>query len=183
MLLINSSRILLQGSSLLPYSLAFQQQSIRSCFRNLSFLSQCHHHFHQKSINSSSFKSYNIEDEKKTGLAILDRNFYGKNYFYQSKNLFHSQSVLNNNFTGGKVKSKSKDEETNLKKNIKADSDVVKEKDSKEILSQQPAEKEEKLGLIARFKKMTKEYWYVLIPVHVFTSCFWFGGFYYASIW
>ena len=42
---------------------------------------------------------------------------------------------------------------------------------------------DKKLGLIARFKKMTKEYWYVLIPVHCFTSCFWFGGFYYASLW
>lgn len=42
---------------------------------------------------------------------------------------------------------------------------------------------DKQLGLIARFKKMAKEYWYVLIPVHCFTSCFWFGGFYYASIW
>jgi hypothetical protein len=40
-----------------------------------------------------------------------------------------------------------------------------------------------KLGLVARFKKMAKEYWYVLIPVHCVTSCFWFGGFYYASMW
>ncbi|XP_055585901.1 protein FAM210A isoform X2 [Uranotaenia lowii] len=39
----------------------------------------------------------------------------------------------------------------------------------------------ENLGLFARFKKMAKEYWYVLIPVHCLTSVFWFGGFYYAS--
>lgn len=38
-----------------------------------------------------------------------------------------------------------------------------------------------KLGLFARFKKMYKEYWYVLVPVHCVTSVFWFGGFYYAS--
>jgi Protein of unknown function (DUF1279) len=37
------------------------------------------------------------------------------------------------------------------------------------------------LGLFARFKKMAKDYWYVLIPVHVATSCFWLGSFYYAS--
>jgi hypothetical protein len=43
-------------------------------------------------------------------------------------------------------------------------------------------EDNKKLGLIARFKKMAKEYWYVLIPVHCVTSCFWFGGFYYASV-
>lgn len=38
-----------------------------------------------------------------------------------------------------------------------------------------------KLGLVARFKKMAKEYWYVLIPVHVVTSSVWLGSFYYAS--
>lgn len=42
-------------------------------------------------------------------------------------------------------------------------------------------EPEEKLGLFARFKQMSKQYWYVLLPVHVVTSCFWFGGFYYLS--
>lgn len=41
---------------------------------------------------------------------------------------------------------------------------------------------EEKLGLFARFKKMSKEYWYVLLPVHVLTSTVWFGGFYYLSM-
>lgn len=39
----------------------------------------------------------------------------------------------------------------------------------------------EKLGLFARFKLMSKQYWYVLLPVHLVTSCFWFGGFYYLS--
>lgn len=37
------------------------------------------------------------------------------------------------------------------------------------------------LGLIARFKKMYKEYWYVLVPVHLATSAVWLGTFYYAS--
>lgn len=40
---------------------------------------------------------------------------------------------------------------------------------------------EEKLSLTAKFKKMYKEYWYVLLPVHIFTSTFWFAGFYYMS--
>lgn len=43
-------------------------------------------------------------------------------------------------------------------------------------------EEHQKLGLFARFKKMAKEYWYVLVPVHVVTSCGWFGLFYYASV-
>lgn len=37
------------------------------------------------------------------------------------------------------------------------------------------------LGLFARFKKMYKEYWYVLLPVHVVTSAVWLGGFYYLA--
>jgi len=36
----------------------------------------------------------------------------------------------------------------------------------------------EKVGIIKKFKKMMKDYWYVLIPVHVATSIVWFGGFY-----
>lgn len=37
-----------------------------------------------------------------------------------------------------------------------------------------------KLSLFQRFKQMYKDYWYVLIPVHCFTSVFWAGGFYFA---
>lgn len=47
--------------------------------------------------------------------------------------------------------------------------------------STEPPAVPEKLGLFARFKKMYKEYWYVLVPVHCLTSVAWFGGFYYAS--
>lgn len=39
----------------------------------------------------------------------------------------------------------------------------------------------EKLSLTAKFKLMYKNYWYILVPVHIVTSCFWFGGFFYLS--
>jgi hypothetical protein len=39
-------------------------------------------------------------------------------------------------------------------------------------------EKKKKPGVVARFKQMFKDYWYVLVPVHVVTSIVWFGGFY-----
>ncbi|XP_023242423.1 protein FAM210A-like [Centruroides sculpturatus] len=43
-------------------------------------------------------------------------------------------------------------------------------------------EKEEKkMSLVQRYKTMLKEYWYVLIPVHVATSLVWFGSFYYVA--
>lgn len=42
-----------------------------------------------------------------------------------------------------------------------------------------PEDPKAKPGLIQKFKVMYRDYWYVLIPVHVATSIFWFGGFYY----
>lgn len=68
-------------------------------------------------------------------------------------------------------------------------SDKVENQSKGEILTEHAADKteyvpqieEEKLTLTAKFKRMYKEYWYVLLPVHVVTSCFWFTGFYYLS--
>ncbi|CAG4998137.1 unnamed protein product [Parnassius apollo] len=37
-----------------------------------------------------------------------------------------------------------------------------------------------KKGLIKRFKEMYRDYWYVVLPVHMTTSAIWFGSFYYA---
>lgn len=45
----------------------------------------------------------------------------------------------------------------------------------------QTEEKPKKLGLVARFKQMYKEYWYVLVPVHLVTSIGWFSGFYFMA--
>ncbi|EFA03807.2 uncharacterized protein C18orf19 homolog B [Tribolium castaneum] len=38
-----------------------------------------------------------------------------------------------------------------------------------------------KPSIFQRFKQMYKEYWYVLLPVHLVTSAAWFGGFYYLA--
>lgn len=40
---------------------------------------------------------------------------------------------------------------------------------------------EEKPSLFQRFKQMYRDYWYVLLPVHLVTSAAWFGGFYYLA--
>ncbi|XP_037084922.1 protein FAM210A-like [Pollicipes pollicipes] len=42
-------------------------------------------------------------------------------------------------------------------------------------------DKEEKPSIFKRFKQMYKDYWYVLVPVHLVTSAVWYGSFYYAS--
>lgn len=41
---------------------------------------------------------------------------------------------------------------------------------------------DKKLSIFQRFKLMYKEYWYVLLPVHIGTSACWLGGFYYMAI-
>ncbi|XP_064467758.1 uncharacterized protein C18orf19 homolog B-like [Ornithodoros turicata] len=38
-----------------------------------------------------------------------------------------------------------------------------------------------KMGFFHRYHKMFKEYWYVMLPVHIVTSCIWFGSFYYSA--
>lgn len=42
----------------------------------------------------------------------------------------------------------------------------------------EPSKENKKEGIIVKFKKMWKDYWYVVIPVHVVTSIGWYGGFY-----
>lgn len=51
--------------------------------------------------------------------------------------------------------------------------DNVKEKECKN--------EEKKLTLFQKFKQMYRDYWYVLVPVHLVTSAAWFGGFYYMA--
>jgi hypothetical protein len=41
--------------------------------------------------------------------------------------------------------------------------------------------KGQKLSLLQRFKEMYRDYWYVLVPVHLITSLGWFAGFYYLA--
>ncbi|XP_013787509.1 protein FAM210A-like [Limulus polyphemus] len=57
-----------------------------------------------------------------------------------------------------------------------------------ECISEKPGDEQKiiednmkKLSLIQRYKKMLKEYWYVLIPVHCVTSLVWISSFYYAA--
>lgn len=82
-----------------------------------------------------------------------------------------------------KIKNETKNklvEEIPQLKKIIAKETTVKIKDD-EIKAIDELENAKPLGLFARFKKMYKEYWYVLLPVHVVTSAVWLGGFYYLA--
>ena len=54
------------------------------------------------------------------------------------------------------------------------------EKKVEEKQNKESSEATTKPTLFQRFKQMYKDYWYVLIPVHVVTSVGWFGTFYFA---
>lgn len=78
---------------------------------------------------------------------------------------FHDYNIVNDFVTSKRSKQTSSDSK------MSPDDDT----------SKNPEEPAEKLSLFKRYKKMLKEYWYVLLPVHGVTSVFWFGGFYYAA--
>lgn len=84
---------------------------------------------------------------------------------------FHTQNVQFLKYTNC-LENKS---ETKDKKTTKSDID-----DNNDFI-RTSLDETKKLGLFQRFKKMAKDYWYVLIPVHVATSACWFGAFYYTS--
>src|SRR5690349_20520181 len=134
-----------------------QQQLCKS--NRLTPISCYHHHF------------YRNEDEtlrRRTGFALGNLSGISLNNLHKS---IHSSSALHfkySNLLANKNKvTEDVKTQTDSSDKIKNDIDAL--------------EEVKKLGLFARFKKMAKDYWYVLIPVHVVTSCFWLGGFYYAS--
>lgn len=69
-----------------------------------------------------------------------------------------STSVLNRSIE------KNKKEKCNVSKDMENEQDEVK-----------------KLTLFQKFKQMYRDYWYVLLPVHLVTSAGWFGSFYYMA--
>lgn len=61
--------------------------------------------------------------------------------------------------------------------------ETSKEDDSlkKENCSVTESPENKKLSLFQRIKIMYRDYWYILAPVHLVTSAFWFGSFYYLA--
>lgn len=51
----------------------------------------------------------------------------------------------------------------------------------RKYLSTESNNEQQNLSMVARMKQMYKDYWYVLVPVHLVTSVCWLGGFYYLA--
>lgn len=66
------------------------------------------------------------------------------------------------------------DARADFKKDVTSPLQASTEPEKEEVL-------EEKLNVFQRYKKMFKEYWYVMLPVHIATSIVWFGSFFYLA--
>jgi Protein of unknown function (DUF1279) len=158
MLLISSAKILSSCSKSTFTLLSLRPfQNFNRQLQILTPIASHRNNFHQL----SNGQTRRCSDDDETGLFQKSLNSY--HLHNNLRKFIHGQSSV--------VYSKQKigDDQTRNNENVtKIDVD---DDDNK------------KLGLVARFKKMAKEYWYVLLPVHCVTSCFWFGGFYYASKW
>jgi hypothetical protein len=99
-----------------------------------------------------------------TGRSLDFRNVYTVDHIDLRTNLVDSRVVSIRSFHFSPIQYVEKNEEKK-----------VEEKPTNES-----PEATTKLTLFQRFKQMYKDYWYVLIPVHVVTSVGWFGTFYFA---
>lgn len=85
-------------------------------------------------------------------------------------------SVLSSSFIKSRFYSTQKNEQSALKPD--EDDSTDKDKDKEAVKKEEDVKK---MGLFKKFKQMYRDYWYVLIPVHVATSTCWAGLFYYVA--
>lgn len=140
----------------IPAHSLFFQQSLR--INQLTPISS-YHHFLLRTDDETT--------KRKTGFVYTKRCAYNQLDLHRA---IHSHGALYlkySNFLGQKVEDGKK---------VPADKKIEVHEVTIDAL-----EDGKKLGLFARFKKMAKDYWYVLIPVHVVTSGVWLGAFYYTS--
>lgn len=138
----------------------YQQFAPISCCRHLQ---NCQF----SEIPRQKFQNVPITGLLGNKLSNVNEFIFSKSIHTQSSLLFKYANTLEQ-----KVKDDIKDELKDDKKNT-VDAAREEQQASLDDIS--------KLGLIARFKKMAKDYWYVLLPVHVASSSIWLVGFYYIS--
>ncbi|KAE8598279.1 hypothetical protein XENTR_v10016784 [Xenopus tropicalis] len=98
----------------------------------------------------------------------------------QQKKWLHSQPKQQDSSTKTPVhdlpsgsQHQSEESSPSAKSSISTDTSIVAETDPLQ---------DQSIGLLKRFKKTFKQHGKVLIPVHLVTSSFWFGSFYYAAM-
>ena len=127
---------------------------------------------HLQNFQLSESPRLKIQNVPITGL--LGNKLSYANEFIFSKSI-HTQSSLLFKYANSLEQKVKDDNKNEIKDETKSTVDVSKEQ------QQTSLDDISKLGLFARFKKMAKDYWYVLLPVHVSSSSIWLVGFYYIS--
>lgn len=157
--------------------------------------------FNQCSIAANQYASWSAQINNKT--ERLHRNHVYCHWPLNNLDCYGSRNFITTIKSNSQAALKAKSlDGTNVSRKISSTDGKTQTKNGKKSVEQtkspeaspsstQPAsddapkpesdEPEEKLSLTAKFKKMYKEYWYVLLPVHIVTSCVWMGGFYYLS--
>lgn len=128
---------------------------------SLAPISSYHHHFHRNEDETSI--------KRRTGLTGFVNNYSNLHRAIHSNNALY---LKYSNLLGQKVapnENKIGQDDNKTTSGSPVDPNL------------EALEEVKKLGLFARFKRMAKDYWYVLIPVHVVTSGIWLGAFYYTS--
>lgn len=141
-----------------------------SHYQQFAPISCCRHLQNFQLSESPRLKIQNVPITGLLGnkLSYVNEFIFSKSIHTQSSLLFKYANTL----------------EQKVKDDIKADiKDETKStvETGKEEQQQVSLDDISKLGLFARFKKMAKDYWYVLLPVHVASSSLWLVGFYYIS--
>lgn len=140
---------------------------------NSVFLHQNQNHHYGKGIQTTSEQVKRLSLQY-TGPSNVDRNFSTSFILFNNHELKQRPEKSRKSGTAkndDEIKSENVYKKKEISTNRNVDEDVA--EPTKPV--------EEKLTLTARFKKMYKEYWYVLLPVHVATSSVWLGCFYYLS--
>lgn len=154
-----------------------------SYYARKSFLSK-----HQVPLSSDahgcSFASYSAINSQRyrknscrkcAGNSGIISSVTSVNNFHYAKGNWYDQICKYSVSAGTEAEKKEKvltGSETEKKENVLTGTETQKiEKD----------EPEKKLTLYQKFKAMYRDYWYILVPVHLVTSAGWFGGFYYMA--
>lgn len=128
----------------------------------------------------------NSESNDKRNWVNLNRNLsvdlvrqFSTSANHKNQSEFKLKPKKNEGFKANKDEIHGKTEDFGNQSKTESSTGENEKRNEKEHLETEGVE--EKLSMTAKFKKMYKEYWYVLLPVHIATSSIWLGGFYYLS--
>lgn len=135
--------------------------------KNISLLDTCFvTKFSTLSVPKNQFSALNLYNYSKFRIS---KNKFA---FAALNNAQYNFKYVNGIFIGNENAS-------NILRHYSTDNKNTSEKSQEVSTEEKPDEKPP--SLLQRFKQMYRDYWYVLVPVHLVTSAIWFSSFYYLA--